>query len=275
VYLKFGYNNREVIFMKETEINRIAWGKLSQDHFERFDRELKSGTKKLNPLVEDQLKDIRNLKVLHLQCNTGADSILLAKLGAIVTAVDFVEDNIRFAQELARRNDVDIRFICHDVQRLDEVLSDTFDLIITFDGVLGWLFDLPKWARNVHKFLKPSGRFFVHDGHPYYLVFDEQKIKDGVLDVKYPYFNEALEVDTMIGGYASDSKEAVNYFRSHKVSDIINALADAQLFITKFVEFDRCDEGMGGDTLDERGLMYLKHFEGKLPVGYSLWATRR
>jgi hypothetical protein len=31
--------------MKETEINRIAWGKLSQDHFERFDRELKTEPK--------------------------------------------------------------------------------------------------------------------------------------------------------------------------------------------------------------------------------------
>jgi hypothetical protein len=50
--------------------------------------------------------------------------------------------------------------------------------------------------------------------------FDEHLIKDGTLEVKYPYFNEMLEVDTVIGGYASEAKEAVNYFRSHKVSDI-------------------------------------------------------
>ncbi len=273
--MNIGYNNVEVIFMHETEANRQAWGKLSKDHFERFDRGLKDGTKKLNPLVEQQLGNLRGKKVLHLQCNTGADSILLAKLGADVTAVDFVEDNIRFAQELARRNNADIRFICRDVQTLDEVLDEAFDLVITFDGVLGWLFDLPRWAKNIAKFLKPDGELFVHDGHPYYLVFDETKIKDGILEVKYPYFNETLEVDTMIGGYASDEKEAVNYFRSHKMSDIINALADAQLFVTRFLEFDRCDEGMGGDTKDDRGLMYLKHFEGKLPVGYSLWAVRR
>lgn len=39
--------------MKETEANRLAWSKLSQDHFERFNRDFESGTKKLNPLVED------------------------------------------------------------------------------------------------------------------------------------------------------------------------------------------------------------------------------
>lgn len=263
------------MIMKETEANRIAWSKLSQDHFERFNRDFESGTKKLNPLVEDQLGDISGLRVLHLQCNTGADSILLAKLGAQVTAVDFVEDNIVFARRLAKNHGVDVRFICCDVHTLDEILDDTFDLVITFDGVLGWLFDLPKWAKNVYKFLKSDGRLFVHDGHPYYLIFDEELIKKGILEVKYPYFNEQLEVDTMIGGYASQAKEAVNYFRSHKVSDIVNALADAQLFITRFNEFDRCDEGMGGDTKDERGLMYLKYYEGKLPVGYSLWAMRR
>jgi SAM-dependent methyltransferase len=261
--------------MKETEMNRLAWGKLSKEHFDRFNKDFKDGTKKLNPLVEEQLGDLSGLKVLHLQCNTGADSILLAKLGAKVTAVDFVPDNIKFAKKLARSNKVNINFICSDVLILDEVLEDSFDLIITFDGVLGWLFDLPKWARNVYKFLKPQGRLFVHDGHPYYLVFDELLIKEGTLSVKYPYFNPDLEVDSTIGGYASEAKEAVNYFRSHKVSDIINALADANILITKFIEFDRCDEGMGGDTKDERGLMYLKHFEGKLPVGYSLWGTRR
>ena len=169
------------------------------------------------------------MKVLHLQCNTGADSILLAKLGAQVTAVDFVEDNIVFARRLAENHGVDVRFICCDVHTLDEILDDTFDLVITFDGVLGWLFDLPKWARNIYRFLKVDGRLFVHDGHPYYLIFDEELIKKGVLEVKYPYFNEQLEVDTWIGGYASQAKEAVNYFRSHKVSDIVNALADAQL----------------------------------------------
>jgi SAM-dependent methyltransferase len=261
--------------MNETEINQAAWGKLSKDHFERFKQELASGTKKLNPLVEEQLPDVNGLKVLHLQCNTGADSILLAKLGADVTAVDFVEDNILFAKQLAIMNDVNIRFICSDVLKLDEVLDETFDLVITFDGVLGWLFDLNKWARNVYKFLKPQGMLFVHDGHPYYLVFDEYLIKDGVLSVKYPYFNTELEVDFEIGGYASEAKEAQNYFRSHKVSDIINALAQAQLFITRFIEFDRCDEGMGGDTKDDRGLMFCKHFEKKLPVGYSCWAVRR
>lgn len=261
--------------MNETEINRIAWGKLSKEHFDRFTKDLKSGTKKLNPLVELQLGDLNGLKVLHLQCNTGADSILLSKLGAQVTAVDFVPDNITFARELAKENEVSIDFICSDVHTLDEVLDDSFDLVITFDGVLGWLFDLPKWARNIYKFLKPNGKLFVHDGHPYYLIFDEDLIKEGVLNVKYPYFNSELEVHSTIGGYATEAKEAVNHYRSHKVSDIINALADANIFITKFVEFDRCDEGMGGDTKDERGLMYLKQFEGKLPVGYSLWGTKR
>ncbi|PKM66568.1 MAG: class I SAM-dependent methyltransferase [Firmicutes bacterium HGW-Firmicutes-19] len=261
--------------MKETEINKLAWGKLSQDHFNRFLKELSDGRKKLNPLVEEQLGDLSGRKVLHLQCNTGADSVLLAKLGAKVTAVDFVLDNINFAIELAKANHVDIDFICSDVHTLDEILNDSFDLVITFDGVLGWLFDLSKWASNIYKFLKPQGKLFVHDGHPFYLVFDEQLIKDGILSVKYPYFNTELEVDLSIGGYASEAKEALNYFRSHKISDIINALADAQLFITKFIEFDRCDEGMGGDTKDDRGLMYCRHFEGKLPLGYSLWATRR
>lgn len=66
---------------KYIEANKEAWGKLSKDHYNRFKENLRDPEFKLNPIVEKELGDIKGKRILHLQCNTGADSILLARKG--------------------------------------------------------------------------------------------------------------------------------------------------------------------------------------------------
>lgn len=84
--------------MKEIAANEAAWGLLSQEHYRYFKQQLQAGTHRLNPHIERELGDITGLRVAHLQCNTGADSILLAQQGAAqVTGIDLVPANIDFA----------------------------------------------------------------------------------------------------------------------------------------------------------------------------------
>jgi len=66
---------------------------------------------------------------------------MLARLGTRVTGVDFAPDNIKYARILANDTNTEVTYLQGDATRLWEVINTTYDLIIAFDGVLGWLMD--------------------------------------------------------------------------------------------------------------------------------------
>jgi len=65
--------------MKEIEANKYAWGQLSKDHYETFKQRFSNGTHKLNPFIVSEIGDLTGKSVIHLQCNTGADTMCLAR----------------------------------------------------------------------------------------------------------------------------------------------------------------------------------------------------
>lgn len=258
------------------EANKVAWGKVAEDHYEHFKTRLNQDDFKLNQIVEEELGDVRGKRILHLQCNIGADSIHLARKGAIVTGVDLVPENIYYAKKLTEDFGINTaEFIESDVLKLMDVHQGEYDIVMTTDGVLGWLPDLNKWGKVVSHFLKKDGFFYLHDSHPFMLIFDESQLPNGHLVPKYPYFEKTADLDTSIGGYASELKPAENYFWGHMLSTIINGLLSGGLYVTFFKEYDRCAPGMGGNERDENGLSYYPELEGKLPLVLSLMAQKK
>lgn len=262
--------------MDKVEKNKKAWGLLSEDHYNHFKRQFEEANYIFNPIILRELGDISGKKVLHLQCNTGADSIVLARMGAEVTGVDLVPDNIYFATQLARGLGIEgIGFVVSDIMELTENHEGQYDIVFTSDGALGWLPDLGNWAKTIKHFLKDDGFFYVHDAHPFLLTLDEEKIKSGITQIKYPYFNQEADEDEHIGGYASEPKEAKNYFWMYTIGELVSSLAQAGLFIEFLNEHDRCAPGMGGTAIDDEGLLYYPDLEGALPLTFSLKARHR
>ncbi len=261
---------------QQIEANKLAWGTLAKDHYEHFKVKLGDKSFKLNPMVAEELGDIRGKRILHLQCNTGADSILLARKGAVVTGVDLVPENIFYGKKLAEDfNIINVEFIESDVLKLMEVHSGQYDIVMTSDGAIGWLPDLNQWGRVIAHFLKDEGFFYLHDGHPFMGIFDEAALDRGVLEPRYPYFQTSGDYEPSIGGYASEEKNAENYFWGHQLSTIINGLLSGGLYVTYIKEYDRCVSGMGGSKTDENGLLYYPELEGKLPLVISLKAEKK
>ena len=255
--------------------NQAAWSTLSKDHYEHFSKFLKDENFTLNPLVIEGLGSVKGKRILHLQCNTGADSILLARMGAKVTGVDLSPENIHCAKLLAEDFVMDeVQFIESDVLKLPEVHKGAYDIVLTSDGAIGWLPDLKKWGQVIAHFLKPDGIFFLHDSHPFMIIFDKEELVKGNLSPEHPYFDTEPEYDTTIGGYASKPKIAENYFFGHTLSAILQGLIQAGLYLTDFREYDRCVPGMGGSRLDERSFSYYPELEGKLPLVMSLTAKK-
>lgn len=264
--------------MKEIDSNNMSWSAIAQSQYERFKQQMLEGKHSLNTHITNEIGDIAGKKVIHLQCNTGADSILLSRMGADVTGVDISRENILYAGKLAKELQMEnIRFIESDIMTLSEIHNNKYDIVFTTEGVLTWLPDLDKWAKTIRGLLSNGGFLYVFDSHPFFFCFDEKKLDDGIYDIKYPYFCKSPDVSDSLGGYDSEKGEAIKaYAWMHTVSDIINSLASNGMHIEYFHEFTEnfFDSGNGVMKPDtQKGLYHYEFNKDKFPMTFSLKAT--
>jgi len=261
---------------KEIDANRKAWSLLARDHYEHYRRELAARQCLLNRIVLAELGEVAGRTLIHLQCNTGADTISLARLGAKVTGVDLSPDNVRYARQLALDFGIaDAEFIESDIMELLDHHQARYDIVFTSEGAIGWLPDKLRWAHTVRHLLQDGGFLYVFDSHPFFLALDEGKLRDGVAQIKYPYFARDAEEWDEIGGYASTPKQGTNYFWPYTVGDIINSLVEAGMCVEYFREHDLLYFDEGGMAEVEKGLFQYPGLAGRLPCTFSLRATVR
>ncbi len=257
------------------EANKRAWATLAQEHYHAFRDYLSHHDSTLNATQREELGDIAGKSVIHLQCNTGADTISLARLGARVTGVDLVPENVQYARRLAADLGVaDVRFIASNVLELMEHHHEQYDIVYTTEGVLCWLPDLFLWARNVRHLLAEEGFLYVMDGHPFFMLWDEERLPE--LEIRYPYFHKTADREEWIGGYASEAKQAENYGWMYTMGEIVTALSEAGLHIEWLHEFDWLYYKISeAQRKQERGGWVFPQYAGKLPFTFSLKATLR
>ncbi|MBV8868382.1 MAG: class I SAM-dependent methyltransferase, partial [Acetobacteraceae bacterium] len=137
----------------------------------------RAGHRRLDPIAEAMLGSIAGLRVLHLQCHFGADTLALAQRGAAVVGLDFSAPAVDAARALAAELGLSgkARFVQSDVYEAARALPEPggFDRVFVTWGAICWLPDIAGWARVVARFLKPGGRFYFAEAHPAALVFDD------------------------------------------------------------------------------------------------------
>jgi len=261
--------------MKEIESNKHAWGQLSAEHYKTFKKRLSDGSHKLNKYILNELGDLEDKKIIHLQCNTGADTILLSKMGASAVGVDLVPDNIMYANKLADDFGItNISFIESDIMNFMEKHNEKYDVVFVSEGAIGWLPDLNKWAQTIRHLLTDDGFFYIFDSHPIFLMFDEEKLAKGETVIKYPYFKTVPDFEETIGGYASETVGGVEtYFWQYKTSDVINALVSAGLNIDFFNEYLENYYDSGGCEKVDDGLFNFHFNDNLFPMSFSLRAS--
>ena len=104
-------------------------------------------------------KDTLNgLDILDVGCGGGLVSESLANLGANVTAIDFVENNIKIAKKHSQKNKLKINYICSDIENYN--FSKKYDLIVLFEI----LEHLENWQHFIYKIknnLKKNGKMII------------------------------------------------------------------------------------------------------------------
>jgi SAM-dependent methyltransferase len=261
--------------MNEIESNKHAWGQLSEEHYHYFKKALLNKTYQLNKHIHAEIGDLTGKKVIHLQCNTGADTIMLAQLAEGAVGVDIVPDNILYAEKLAHEmGATNASFIESDIMNFMEKHNEKYDVVFVSEGAIGWLPDLNKWGQTIRHLLKDDGYVYIFEGHPIVLMFDESKLSKGITEIKYPYFKKSPDIDNTIGGYAAETKQNVEtYFWMYKTSDILNALISAGLHIEFFHEFQENFYDINGSRRVDGNLYNFDYNDGLFPMSFSLKAS--
>lgn len=127
-------------------------------------------------LWEQQIRRALNGRVcrhvLDVGCGPGFFSVLLARLGYEVTAVDYTENMLAEARKNAAHYGVDIDFRRMDAQKLD-FEDGIFDLVISRNVL--WNLEQPEQAyREWLRVLKLNGTLMNFDGNFYYYVTDAE-----------------------------------------------------------------------------------------------------
>lgn len=207
-------------------------------------------------------------KVLHLQCHFGQDSISLARMGGVVTAVDFSKMAIEKARELAEECAVKVNFIEENVLTFNPFGDALFDVVFTSYGTIGWFPDLKSWAAVVSRSMKTGGTFVMVDFHPFVWTFDDE-----IKFLAYDYFQAEPIVEVTNGTYADRTaplKDTIATW-NHGMAEIITALVDAGLIVKEFKEYDYspydCFSNLREDE-DER--FCFAHLQVRIPMLYSL-----
>ncbi|MFT5779864.1 MAG: SAM-dependent methyltransferase [Crocinitomicaceae bacterium] len=256
-------------------INKDSWNRRTELHVDSefyATQAFIDGKSSLNSIELELLGNLKGKSVLHLQCHFGQDSISLARLGATVTAVDLSDVAIDKGRELAEKTNQEVTFVCSDIYELPNHLEEKFDLVFTSYGTIGWLPDMNKWAGVVAHFLKPGGTFVFVEFHPVVWMFDDDFTKIG-----YNYFNDGPIAETSEGTYAEkDAKESFEHVSwNHSMSEVFNSLISSDLTIGKLKEYNYSPYDCFNQTLEyEPGKFRIKHLDDKIPMVYSLLATK-
>ncbi|MCI2959182.1 class I SAM-dependent methyltransferase [Agromyces atrinae] len=271
------------------DANRANWDERVPVHLaatDFYDQEpLRRGGSVLDPLVTRELAErfpdgLAGLRILHLQCHFGADSLSLVHAGATVVGLDFSRPAVTEARRLAAEFDVAgrARFIEGNIYDARHLLPEpeSFDVVFTTWGTIGWLPDVAEWARIVAWYLKPGGVFYFADGHPSSYVFDGDAGPAGLPVFAYPYGNTEPDVVDDPSDYA-DADAALANSRTfewmHPVGEIFGAITAAGLRIERLDEHYEVPWRIFPATEPQANGMWGWPAEKWLPLSLSLTAT--
>ena len=262
------------------DINKKYWDTLASLHFtapsynvERF----KEGELTLLSPEREEVGDVEGKTLLHLQCHFGLDTLSWARLGAIVTGVDFSHKAIELATKLSQELEIPARFIEDNIYSLDDSLAEEFDIVFASYGVLHWLNDLVHWAQIVANHLKPGGFFYIIEVHPFSNIIYNIVEPPATVDKDYFDLGHAIadHPENSYTGQPIPKKSQEYVYWNHTLEEIITVLADAGLRIEFVHAFPfTCFQQFTSLEQHEDGFYYFPAFFKQVPLLFSLKASK-
>ena len=267
------------------ESNRARWDELVGVHLAPGGYDLaalRDGSSRLDWLVARELGPVAGLRLLHLQCHFGWDTLTLARQGAETVGLDFSPEAIRTARGLADELGLAARarFVEADLYDAPEAIGEaaSFDRVFVTWGAINWLPDIAAWARVVAHFLKPGGYLYLAEQHPAAFVFDDAvRAPNGQPGFLVPYFHTGPFVLNNVGDYMNPDavmRNRTEHIFAHPLGEVITALLDAGLTLDYLHEHDFVAWRMFDCLVPHPHGGYCWPDKPWLPLSFSLKAHR-
>lgn len=273
----------------ELELNRRHWDEATRLHTRGNvygTDDFRAGKCQLRRVELEEVGDVAQQRLLHLQCHFGLETLSWARRGAHVTGVDFSPEAIAYARGLSEETHVPAEFVCSNLYELQSGLdaAGAFDIVFTSHGVLCWLPELEPWGKLIAHYLKPGGFFYILEAHPTARMFplDEDMPKAGTFKPFFPYFHDPAGIRWPAGADYADPRvrQTVDeHGWQHSLGDIVNALAKAGLRVDFLHEFPYCSWPVvaGAELVEQPGeahRYFARRDNPQLPLMFSLKATK-
>jgi SAM-dependent methyltransferase len=237
----------------------------------------KAGHPQVQPFEVEELGALGGLRLAHLQCHFGLDTLDLVRLHPTLDAVglDFSAPAIAAAEQLAREVGLAdrTRFVHADVHNAATTLGENaFDVVYTGKGALCWLPDLRPWAEQCARLLRPGGWLYVCEFHPVGYCFAQDRP-----EVAIDYFDTTHIADETVGTYADMTAVTVNnlsYEWPHPLTRIFEAILGAGFQLRFFHEWDHTLFQLNNWLVKGDDGRYRWPGPGKLPLMFSLKAQK-
>jgi len=255
--------------------NKATWNSKVKVHAESamYNMEaFKSGETSLKAYELKALPKVKGKSLLHLQCHFGQDTLSWSRLGAKCVGVDLSDEGVKLATELNNELQLNAKFICCNVLDTSKFITDTFDIVFTSYGVIGWLPDLKPWGKMIAERLKKGGVFFMAEFHPIVWMFD---YKNGKAEMTYGYMQNEVIYEEYEGTYANQESNIISkeYGWNHGLGEVVSALTEAGLQIDYLKEFDESPYNVLPNLIEtETGMFVTK--DKLYPLIFTLKATK-
>ena len=108
--------------------------------------------------LKNKTKPLKNIKILDIGCGGGLLSEPMQRLGANVTGIDASIKNIKVAKLHAKKNSLNINYLCSSPEKLK--INKKFDVILNME-IVEHVEDIQFFLKSCSKLLKKNGLMFV------------------------------------------------------------------------------------------------------------------
>lgn len=192
--------------------------------------------------------------VLEIACGGGQSAVYLAQIGARVTGVDFSSAQLEHARAYARSRNARVRFIESNIEDISMLEDERFDVAFS-SCALGFVEDIGRCFRGVHRVLRRSGLFAFSCVSPIFMITEERG-----LAISRSYFDRSPLIDK------DEDGTEVDFLRTY--GDWHEALTEAGFVVTDILE----PEPLSRESTYSDGFPLSKI---KMIPGVTIWRARK
>ena len=108
--------------------------------------------------LEQKRTPLKNIKILDIGCGGGLLSEPMSRLGAEVTGIDASKKNISVAKLHAKKNNLNINYVCSSPEKLKT--TKKFDVILNME-IVEHVEDVNFFLKSCSRLLKKNGIMFI------------------------------------------------------------------------------------------------------------------